>query len=90
MSKDEGCEFVFISDLILKENYEIKHDGTQCKKEKTKWHDPDGCAISFFGEGGGSRTPVQKAILINFSERRRSLTFPHIRGGRQPLMLSSR
>jgi hypothetical protein len=24
---------VFISDLILKENYEIKHDGTQCKIE---------------------------------------------------------
>ena len=31
--KDEGYEFVFISDLILKENYEIKHDGTQCKKD---------------------------------------------------------
>ena len=30
--KDEGYEFVFISDLIYKENYEIKHDGTQCKK----------------------------------------------------------
>ena len=29
--KDEGYEFVFISDLILKDNYEIKHDGTQCK-----------------------------------------------------------
>ena len=29
--KDEGYEFVFISDLILKENYEIKHDGTQCE-----------------------------------------------------------
>ena len=29
--KDQGYEFVFISDLILKENYEIKHDGTQCK-----------------------------------------------------------
>ena len=29
--KDDGYEFVFISDLILKENYEIKHDGTQCK-----------------------------------------------------------
>ena len=29
--KDEGYEFVFISDLILKENFEIKHDGTQCK-----------------------------------------------------------
>ncbi len=29
--KDEGYEFVFISDLIYKENYEIKHDGTQCK-----------------------------------------------------------
>ena len=27
------CEFVFISDLIIKENYEIKHDGTQCKKD---------------------------------------------------------
>ena len=23
----------FIEDLILKENYEIKHDGTQCKIE---------------------------------------------------------
>ncbi len=33
--KDEGYEFVFISDLILKENYEIKHDGTQCKIENT-------------------------------------------------------
>lgn len=29
--KDDGYEFVFISDLIYKENYEIKHDGTQCK-----------------------------------------------------------
>ena len=29
--KDEGYEFVFIEDLILKENYQIKHDGTQCK-----------------------------------------------------------
>ena len=28
---DEGYEFVFIEDLIYKENYEIKHDGTQCK-----------------------------------------------------------
>ena len=27
----EGYEFVFIEDLILKENYEILHDGTQCK-----------------------------------------------------------
>ena len=31
--KEQGYEFVFISDLILKENYEIKHDGTQCKKD---------------------------------------------------------
>lgn len=29
--KDEGYEFVFIEDLIYKENYQIKHDGTQCK-----------------------------------------------------------
>ncbi|MBQ2236567.1 MAG: hypothetical protein II317_00445 [Clostridia bacterium] len=29
--KDEGYEFVFIEDLIHKDNYEIKHDGTQCK-----------------------------------------------------------
>lgn len=29
--KDEGYEFVFISDLILKENYEIDHTGKQCK-----------------------------------------------------------
>ena len=29
--KDEGYEFVFISDLILKENYEINHMGKQCK-----------------------------------------------------------
>ena len=29
--KDEGYKVVFIEDLILKENYEIKHDGTQCK-----------------------------------------------------------
>lgn len=27
--KDEGYEFVFINDLIYKDNYEIKHDGTQ-------------------------------------------------------------
>ena len=33
--KDEGYEFVFIEDLILKENYETKHDGTQCKIEST-------------------------------------------------------
>ncbi len=31
--KDEGYEFVFISDLIYKDNYEIIHDGTQCKKK---------------------------------------------------------
>ncbi len=31
--KGEGYEFVFINDLIYKENYEIKHDGTQCKKD---------------------------------------------------------
>ena len=31
--KDEGYEFVFIEDLIYKENYEIIHDGTQCKKD---------------------------------------------------------
>ena len=30
--KEQGYEFVFIDDLIYKENYEIKHDGTQCKK----------------------------------------------------------
>ena len=34
--KDEGYEFVFIEDLILKENYEIKHDGTQCKVENAQ------------------------------------------------------
>ena len=31
--KEQGYEFVFIEDLILKENYQIKHDGTQCKKD---------------------------------------------------------
>ncbi|MBO5725851.1 MAG: polysaccharide deacetylase family protein, partial [Clostridia bacterium] len=31
--KEQGYEFVFISDLIYKDNYEIKHDGTQCKKD---------------------------------------------------------
>ena len=31
--KDEGYEFVFINDLIYKDNYEIKHDGTQCKTD---------------------------------------------------------
>ena len=31
--KDEGYEFVFIEDFIYKENDEIKHDGTQCKKD---------------------------------------------------------
>ena len=31
--KDEGYEFVFIEDLIYKENYEIIHDGTHCKKD---------------------------------------------------------
>ena len=29
--KDQGYEFVFINDLIYQDNYEIKHDGTQCK-----------------------------------------------------------
>ncbi len=29
--KDEDYEFVFIEDLIYKDNYEIIHDGTQCK-----------------------------------------------------------
>jgi len=27
----DGYEFVLLSDLIYKDNYEIKHDGTQCK-----------------------------------------------------------
>lgn len=31
--KGEGYEFVFINDLIYKENYEIKPDGTQYKIE---------------------------------------------------------
>ena len=34
--KNDGYEFVFISDLIYKENYEIKHDGTQCKIENVE------------------------------------------------------
>ncbi len=29
--KDDGFEFVFISDLIMKDNYEIDHTGKQCK-----------------------------------------------------------
>lgn len=29
--KDEGYEFVFISDLIMKDNYTIDHSGKQCK-----------------------------------------------------------
>lgn len=29
--KDEGYEFVLIEDLIYKDNYEIKHNGTQCE-----------------------------------------------------------
>ena len=32
--KDDGYEFVFIEDLIYKDNYEIKHDGTQCRIEE--------------------------------------------------------
>ena len=32
--QDDGYEFVFINDLIYKEDYEIIHDGTQCKIEK--------------------------------------------------------
>ena len=31
--QNEGYEFVFIEDLILKENYKILHDGTQCKND---------------------------------------------------------
>ena len=31
--QDDGYEFVLIEDLILKENYEIIHDGTQVKKD---------------------------------------------------------
>jgi len=31
--KDEEYEFVFIKDLIYKENHKIIHDGTQCKKD---------------------------------------------------------
>lgn len=31
--KDEGYEFVFINDLILKDNYTIDHMGKQCKKD---------------------------------------------------------
>lgn len=29
--QDDGYEFVLIEDLIYKDNYEIKHDGMQCK-----------------------------------------------------------
>lgn len=29
----DGFTFCKVSDLILKDNYEIKHDGTQCKKK---------------------------------------------------------
>ncbi len=29
--KNDGYEFVFIDDLIMKENYEIDHSGKQCK-----------------------------------------------------------
>ncbi len=29
--KDQGYEFVFIEDLIYKDNYKVIHDGTQCK-----------------------------------------------------------
>lgn len=32
--KDEGYEFVFINDLILKENFEINHMGKQCKTKE--------------------------------------------------------
>ena len=28
--KEQGYEFVFISDLILKDNYTIDHTGKQC------------------------------------------------------------
>ncbi len=31
--KDEGYEFVFISDLIMEDNYIIDHSGKQCKKD---------------------------------------------------------
>lgn len=31
--KDDGYEFVFISDLILKDNYTIDHTGKQCKQK---------------------------------------------------------
>ena len=31
--KEQGYEFVFIEDLIMKENYEIDHSGKQCKIE---------------------------------------------------------
>ena len=34
--KEEGYEFVFIEDLILKENYTINHAGKQCKKDGAK------------------------------------------------------
>ncbi len=30
--QDNGYEFVLIEDLIYKDNYEIRHDGMQCKK----------------------------------------------------------
>ena len=42
-----------------------------------------------FGGGGGSRTPVRKRFLGNFSGRRRSFTFPHPGVGRQTTRLGS-
>jgi len=49
-------------------------------KEKTAIH----CNATDSGFGGaeGSRTPVRKRIHRNFSERRRSITFPHPSVGR--------
>ena len=42
-----------------------------------------------FGGGGGSRTPVRKRFLSNFSGRRRSFTFPCPDVGRQTSGLGS-
>ena len=42
-----------------------------------------------FGGGGGSRTPVRKRFLGNFSGRRRSFTFPYPGVGRQTTGLGS-
>ena len=71
---------------------QIKRCGIGGAEESLYEQEPDEPLVFVwlsFGGGGGSRTPVRKRFLGNFSGRRRSFTFPCPGVGRQTTGLGS-